>query len=340
MTTLSAESSPATTDSPVLPDLASLSAEALKTWRATGEVPTPTPADSAPAAPDDPGSSTEETAAASEAAPPETPASTKRPRGNADTRVQELLHERWERDQKIADLERRLTARETVTAPEPAAPTFETVIAKPDLSRPALTDTEFFTLFPERPYGDYSRYVARYEIAVGLAEREQATAHQAWQGTVKAKADTFLSRRQAAMEADPTFAERVLPTVGQAVPVEMLPAGSTYGPHNVAAQEIFESAVAPQLMLHFSEHPDEWQALLSLSPAAVVKAVAKVEARLDPASPKPKTVTSAPPPPTTLGGKGKPPVDEVLEASARGDWRAYRDAMNRKELIAKGFLRT
>lgn len=328
--TPTADSSPAPVDA--TPDLATLSPADLASWRATGEIPSPPPADSASAAPDAPASSTEESSAAVSETAPTSPAPK---RGNADTRVQELLAERHELRERLAALERRQA--EIAPSPAPATPTtddppsLEAVIAQPNIAAPRLSESQFFASFPDASYGEYARYIARYELAADREQdrqqRVQAATHQA----VETRVTTFLERRQAAIAADPSFAERISEAVATAVPLDLLAPHVPPGPHNLAAQEIVESPVAPQLMLHYSQHPDEWQALTHLSPPGVVRAVAKVAARFETPSLTPKTVSDAPAPPRTLGTRAAQPADEVEGAVVRGDFLTYRSAMNRRE---------
>lgn len=70
---------------------------------------------------------------------------------------------------------------------------------------------------------------------------------------------------------------------------------------NAIADEIFNSEMAPALMLHLSEHPEDLQRIASLpSRAHVTREMAKLEARLGAVttatSPKPATVSKAAPP--------------------------------------------
>jgi hypothetical protein len=77
-----------------------------------------------------------------------------------------------------------------------------------------------------------------------------------------------------------------------------------------------------------------------MSPMQIAREVGRLEASLaSPASPtvpppQVKVVSSAPAPPPTLGSKPSIPGDEIEEALATGDFRKYRDAMNRQEMAS------
>jgi hypothetical protein len=101
--------------------------------------------------------------------------------------------------------------------------------------------------------------------------------------------------------------------------------------------------VAPQLMRHFSDHPEDLQRLSRLAPRELLREMGKLEATIEkpasapapPAAP-PKTVTDAPAPPPTLGSRPAVPNDDAEGAVARGDFKAYEEAANRREVGALG----
>lgn len=86
-------------------------------------------------------------------------------------------------------------------------------------------------------------------------------------------------------------------------PEFQLQPGDVPGPENWIANEIvFSPEHAPALLLHLSEHPDEFQRIAALSnPRAVSREMAKLEARLEAAtagaSSTPEVVKSKAPPP-------------------------------------------
>jgi hypothetical protein len=102
---------------------------------------------------------------------------------------------------------------------------------------------------------------------------------------------------------------------------------------NAVAQEIVESPSAVKLLVHLSEHPDELDALATLTPAAVIRRMAKLEAQLDaPAIPPRKTVSTAPPLTTTLGTRPSVAGDPIDSAIKSGDYLRFRDAANARDM--------
>jgi len=83
-------------------------------------------------------------------------------------------------------------------------------------------------------------------------------------------------------EKDPDFLERVIPELRELKPSFMLGPNERPTVWNGIADEISGSARAPELMLHLSEHPDVIQRLATLSPRELFRAMAQIEARLDP----------------------------------------------------------
>jgi hypothetical protein len=84
----------------------------------------------------------------------------------------------------------------------------------------------------------------------------------------------FQQQLDAAKTADPTFLTKLTPDVQALRPHWGLPAADV-GPANIVATQVFASAVAPQVLLHFSEHP-EALAKLTTMPAAIAALPASV----------------------------------------------------------------
>lgn len=332
--------------------LSSLSPKQLGEWRLTGSIPeassetdapssSPLASDSAPDTPEQAASTDAHTPPASEPGTSAAkPVSTK-PKANAETRKAELNAE----IQSLLKQRDELRAAVTAPPPQPARedvklvassstpPPLADAIARPDVTRPALSEGQFFEAYPEAAYGDFARYTARYEYHALRAEDQRTQADQARVQAIQAKAQAYGDRVRAA-QADPDFTidDRLL----SLIPADFLPPGVPLAAEHVIAQEIMTSEVAPALLRHLSEHPDEFAALRALdSPLAISRAMGRLEARLDtsqtPNKPVVKTTTSAPTPPKTLGTKSAEPVDDVQAALASGDVRRYILAMNRKE---------
>lgn len=314
-----------------LPSLESLSASEREAWRLTGELPAArseedpsTPADSTPAEPAAQAASTDATS--SPDSEPGTPG--KKAKSNADTRVQELLRERAELRDKLARYER---GEASTPPPSQDAPSAASSPA-PAGSEP-FPDFDTWSARAEHEGKSYEEYIdARTEYR--WTQRQEQERRQA---AVRGRVSAFHERYAAASAADPTFATSLSPAVLALQPVDALPPGAPVTPLNVAAQEIVQSEHAPALLRHFSTHPDELEALRTAAPSVVIRAIAKLEARLDASAgtstptPTPKAITSAPEPPPTLGSKATAPLDEAAAAVARGDFTAYAAAQNRRE---------
>jgi hypothetical protein len=334
-----AESSPAEAQeqSPVArPSLESLSTSERDHWRLTGEFPgaqqdqqdTSTEAAATAAEP-------AEQAASTDATPPPAsePGKPAKKAKNADTRVQELLAERHQLQERLAAYER---------GEQPSA---QPTDASRAASSPAAADGDTFPDFDTwaaepanegKSYETYTRALVRYEL-----EQEQQQVQRFT--VIRARSEAFGQRFEAAKTADPSFVTSLSDAVLQMQPVDALPPGAPVRPINIVAQEIIQSEQATSLLRHFSEHPDELRVLESASPSAIVRAITRLEAKYEdqagssPAATTPprSQITKAPAPPPTLGSRPAAPANEAESALARGDFNAYREAMNRQELAAR-----
>lgn len=305
--------------------LAEMTSDQRHHWRTTGELPAPrSDADSTPAEPVAQAASTDAPAVPEAASEPAAPA-----KKNAETRIQELLAERKALQQQLEEA-RRASAPPS-PAPGPDAP--------PAASSPA-PDADFpkFDAWAQSPdnegkdYDDYTRALARHEWAQAQQQQEQ-------QRTVQQRTSAYVERIKAANLDTSTLHPDVLALQ----PIDVLPPGAPVGPLNAVAQEIMLSEHAPALLRHFSEHPEELQALADAMPAVVFRTMGRLEALVSsrapaiPASPVP-AVSKAPPPPSTVGQVPSVPVDDAEAALARGDIGAYKSAMTRKDKARAGLL--
>lgn len=218
------------------------------------------------------------------------------------------------------------------TAQIGAPPKAEPVAPVVDAKEPALDDF----LDQADPYLAYTKAVAKWETTEALKAADRTRAET----DAKARDDaagferfrTYQTREVAFKATVPDFDAKTLP-VRQALDLR--------SPLSLA---LMDSPVAPQLILHFAEHPDDFARLGSLGMTALplaLRELGKLEARFEsPASPAAAAATTnlvphAPAPPTQLGTRPAVPADEVEGALSRGDFSAYRDAANRRELAGK-----
>lgn len=292
------------------------------------------PAESAPAPPREEAPSTEglETPASEPGTPPKT-------KSKAGQRIDEIDAEIATLHAKLAE---RAELRRRAAEPEPeprrspdgkpgasSAPTpnLQSLIERPDLSRPPLNDSEFFAAFPEAGLSDLTAYRARYEWA-----------QQSRLGAIQAQRDgrlhAFVDRRDKAAAEDPEFLTTLDPRIRNLVPVDLMEPGRIAGPMNVVAQEVYESEHAVPLMRYLTAHPEELDAMEKMLPRDIVRAVGRLEAKVSVVPPQPvvKTTTSAPKPASVhLGTRSAAPADPARAALASGDFSRYQAEKNRED---------
>lgn len=328
-----ADSSPAPS-TPATFDLGSLNESERTEWRLSGKLPEPkaaeesaapdvsSPADSTPAEPVEQVASTD--ALPEAASEPATPRKSK-----ADARFQELLAERQrERDRadtaerRLAAMEARQTKQDAVPAPSPAS----------------ATEFPAYDVWAQQhDDGSYEDYLLGRFEHIQTQKQTVAQQHQAaeqFSRTAQERVETFTARYREALAADASLPTRINARLYDLKTVDAcLQSGEPVTALNAVAQEIVESPHAVKLLTHLSDHPDELATLSSLSPAAVIRAMAKLESQLDlPAIPPRKTVSTAPALTTTLGSRPAVPGDPLKAAITSGDYPRYRDAMNARDM--------
>jgi hypothetical protein len=250
------------------------------------------------------------------------------------------------RQQQINDYERRIaeqtaeiTRLKAAPAPPPAAP------APPKPAAPAAApvqaDYEKYLAHPDAPKQDkfdsFEKWTAAMSVFIAdqrYAEREQAAQTRAdgerQQQHQQQRLTGYQERMKAAKTADPEFLTKLSEDVKALKPFAALEPGEQPSALNAIADEILDSDVAPQLLLHFSEHPDDLRRLSALAPRELLREFGRLSARFDqseaPAAPVAKTKSDAPPPPTTFGSRPTTPTDPLDAAVASGDVAAFRAA--------------
>jgi hypothetical protein len=290
------------------------------------------PAESSPAKPAEQAASTDASAAASEAA---------KPRKTGEDRAAELKAE-------IQELLKQRSQLRHETAPRPQAPR-PTPASEPAPAKEFPTYEEYTAQAGQEfaPYEQYLReqakYVARQEWeSLRQTERREAETVQRTQER-QARILSFNERISAAKELDPDFDKSIsddvagLPSFDAVIQDEKglrhRGNGRYVKPGYVfLAEKVLASDVAPQLMRHFSAHADELHKFANLLPDQQQTAFARLEGRIEAGlekteakeQPVRKTVTDAPKPPTTLGGRSANPADPVDAAVAAKDVASFR----------------
>lgn len=101
---------------------------------------------------------------------------------------------------------------------------------------------------------------------------------------------------------------------------------------------ILDSEFGAEILYELASDPEEIVRLNSLGPFAQARELAKLESSFSgksPAASKVKIITSAPKPPSEVGGTGTVSDDPVESALARGNFRSYAEEMNRRELKSR-----
>lgn len=300
--------------------------EARRAERSGKPLETP-PADSSSAEPAEQAASTDASSA------PASEAGTNR-RRNADTRVQELLTDRA-RERDRADR----AERELAQFRQPAQPSTD---APPAGSSPAAAPAAFpsydayLATHPDTSYEEYldqrADFRADQTYRARKAEEQQAAERAQLSRTQQERATKFQERITAVTATDPDFIARISPDVLALKPFDALLPGERPSALNAIAEELLSSPLAPQLMRHFTDHPEVLQHLGTLSPRELLREMGKLEASFPDANAAvPLTpVTGAPAPPTVLGTKPAAPANPADAAVASGDVAAYRAARLRQ----------
>lgn len=226
-----------------------------------------------------------------------------------------------------------------MTPPPPVVPDWQRYAAKPDA--PKLEQFESV----EAHTAAMSAFVARQMLEERDTAQRQSAEQAALTEAQMTRAHGLIERVNQAKASDPDFISKLSPEVLALKPFDALLPGEASGPANVIAEQIFDSPLAPQVLRHLSEHPEDLQRLTSIPdflqtvpPALrtrqhigwIVREFGKLEAQLAATgTPSVSRAPSAPSPvpvPTTLGTKPAAPTDPLRAAHASNDFGAFRRA--------------
>jgi hypothetical protein len=298
--------------------------------------PSTTP-DAASGEPDDQAGERPDTAPASE---PGKPAQDSGHKGNAETRIKALNWRAKQAEERAERLERELSEARKRTDPTPSKPTkpadAASAKAPGDDPEPQLDDYQN----EADPYAAWmracSRWEARQEHKRIDTEREQRAAAETAGKAEEERIKSFKGRiNQAGGNA---FLEGVSEEVRALKPAQAAKvAGEPVTARHVVASELIKSDVAPALMKHWTDHPEDLAKFDTCSDLpALLREFGRQEARVSaaPATPA-KTVTSAPPPPTTLGSHPVESADRMEAAWRSGDMAAFKAERRRERAAAR-----
>lgn len=95
------------------------------------------------------------------------------------------------------------------------------------------------------------------------------------------------------------------------------------------AQAITESDLGPRVALYLANHPDEAEAMLNLSPSATLRAIGRIEAKIEAEGSK-KQISSAPKPIKPVSGNGSSANSGPNDNQSIDEWLKARNAQLRK----------
>ncbi len=246
-------------------------------------------------------------------------------------------------------------------------------VAQPVVESPVKGDPAYkrYMAMPDAPKLDDFESVADHNFAAALfvaqklneEQSQQAQQRDAYVGAAKQRVDTFVGRLNEAKKADPEFVTKLSDEVKALHPeATALAQGEPLHPRHFVGDLVYDSEVAPAVLLHFSEHPDALTALETMPER--IKAIpfapgvpllqqprilahkhymahefAKLEGRLESASGSarapiesasdrhvavdpPSPISKAPPPPPTLSRPGRT-TDPMESALKRDDITAF-----------------
>lgn len=201
-------------------------------------------------------------------------------------------------------------------------------IVNPNDPKPTAAQFEDYDQFTEA----LSRWSYRQEQYAASIRAEQARAHQ----QVAERARTWHERHTAYGATKADYVEKVQPFLDAVYPGTPM------------FDVLTESPVGPQLAEYFVDNPGEFNRLNSMPLPLAFREIGAIEATLKGSSANPaptsasaatvaptKTVSDAPAPPVTLGSRPADAADEADAALARGDFRAYAAATNRREIASR-----
>lgn len=152
-----------------------------------------------------------------------------------------------------------------------------------------------------------AKYAALAAVDQHISERQEA-AHQ------NEMKRSFQQRLEKFRDATPDF-EEVVEGAEVVIP-------------SVVGAAIMESDIGPSIAYYLAKNQDEAERIARLSPTAAIRAIGRIEAKLESAAPKP-AASSAPKPVDPVSGKGRASQDP--DKMSPDEWLEWRSAQIRKK---------
>ena len=170
----------------------------------------------------------------------------------------------------------------------------------------------------------------------------EATAREQFQSDHQRRVTDFRTRMDAASAADEKFYDKLNPALLTLEPRETVIAdGHSPAVENDLATEILQSTIGPQVLLHLTDHPEDLARLRACATRGeLLRLFGRIEERIERGPTPPltlvtKTVSDAPPPPTTLGRQPAVTADPIRAAVIADDVSAFRKARLEERLAGQ-----
>jgi hypothetical protein len=323
-------------------DLSTFTQEQYSTWESTGKVPDAKPAESstAPSTEEPQAGAPEGDEPAAESAPAQSQEQTQKGKQGADKRKAELdadirrrLNQRHAVSQedfqakwdKFSDWEKQQAAK---TESAPAKPAAETELKRP--ARPVFGESgheaESWEQFEARQDA-YVEAVADWRLAVAETKRAEQTAAERQKAEAEAIDKTFRERVGKATEKHADYAD-----VAFSAEVPITQPMDAF----IRSQE-----AGPEVLYYLGQNVEAAKAIAQMAPLDAFYALSKIALSLEQpaqaAQPPKKEApvvpfTRAAKPATDIRATSAAPVDELQAALEAGDFTAYEEIQNRRDV--------
>ncbi len=214
-------------------------------------------------------------------------------------RIDRLTREKYELRGRLDALERQLSERREPDRPAAGE------------KEPKLSDFDDFDQYVAAK----ASYIAEQKLNAALSKREQEARQQTEASSAQQAVTEWHKRLDAARSAIDDYDEVV-----ESAGVEVTPA---------MGQAIMDSDMGPQVAYYLARHPDEAEKMHAMSPAAVLRAIGRIEAKIESESIAAKKTSAAPKPVSPVSGQGT--GQKRLETASYEDFVKLR----RKQIAAR-----
>lgn len=203
--------------------------------------------------------------------------------------------------------------------------------ARADMLEQRLNQIEQRLQQPQKPASDDAPDMSKFDDLQGgidaraewVAQREAAKAVEEL-----GKRWSQAQQEQAAKQVQQAFASRVKAFAEQVPDFEEVIDAGDFVPTQAMQHAIFESDLGPRIAYYLAQHSDEAQRIVGMSPTAAIRAIGRIEAKLE-SNPIAKPVSKAPKPTEPVEGKGAASKDP--DKMPADEWREWREAQLRKK---------